>query len=282
MFYKIENNYFSAEINSIGAKLHSFKSKIDETEYIYQGNASFQVPILFPIVGNLLNGKYRLNGIEYSMPENGFMNTKEFRALNIEGDYALFLFESNEDTKLIYPFDFELYVSFKISDCRIKVIYEIINKNESEMYFSIGAQPGFKCNIGDSLVFEKKETLYGLKLDGNHILTKNITPILNHGKTLILREELFESDVLILNSYKSSTVTLKNRKCGYSVVLDYGNAPYLIICSKPEATFVSIAPCYGINDNYEEMNDISKKIGIQMLNKGERFRQIWSAKINIL
>lgn len=285
MFYKIENNYFSAEISSIGAELHSFKSKIDDIEYIWQGDDSIwssHAPILFPIVGQLLNGRYKYNGIEYYLPKHGFLRKKKFRVLSIEDNFASFMFDSNEETKSVYPFDFELHVNYKIKDNKLKVIYEVINKNEGVMYFSIGAHPGFNCNIGDNLVFEKKETLSTMRLDENLIITNEKVPILNQERVLNISSDIFNSDALIFTDYKSSIVTLKKIKDGHSVVIDYGNAPYLALWSKPGAPFVCIGPWYGINDNYEEKSEISEKNGIQKLNKGERFRQIWSAKINIL
>ena len=57
MFYKIENDYLSAEINDAGAELHSIYSKENDFEYLWGGNPDIwygQSPILFPIVGRLM------------------------------------------------------------------------------------------------------------------------------------------------------------------------------------------------------------------------------------
>ena len=39
MFYKIENEYYTAEVNSLGAELHSFKSKKTGKEFIWFGKS---------------------------------------------------------------------------------------------------------------------------------------------------------------------------------------------------------------------------------------------------
>ena len=58
MKHYIQNKNFSLQINEIGAKICSFKSKKTDLAYVWQGNKDFLVstaPVLFPIIGALNN-----------------------------------------------------------------------------------------------------------------------------------------------------------------------------------------------------------------------------------
>ena len=64
MIYNIENKDFSLSVKEMGAELNSFKSKKTGFEFIWGGNTDIwygQSPILFPIIGRLLDDKYKLN-----------------------------------------------------------------------------------------------------------------------------------------------------------------------------------------------------------------------------
>ena len=60
MFYKIENEFFTCEIDDMGAQLHSLKSKENGKEYIWYGKTEIwygQAPVLFPVIGQLIDDK---------------------------------------------------------------------------------------------------------------------------------------------------------------------------------------------------------------------------------
>ena len=70
MIYYAENENFVLGVKEMGAELTSLKSKKTGFEFIWNGNEEIwygQSPILFPIIGRLLDDKYRLNGKEYTM-----------------------------------------------------------------------------------------------------------------------------------------------------------------------------------------------------------------------
>ena len=54
MYYSIENEYLTAQIDDMGAQLHSLVTKDDGFEYLWQGNPDVwygQAPVLFPVIG---------------------------------------------------------------------------------------------------------------------------------------------------------------------------------------------------------------------------------------
>ena len=61
MTYYIENEYLVAGIKSAGAELTSIRSKESDFEFLWQGNPDVwygQSPVLFPIIGRVLDDKY--------------------------------------------------------------------------------------------------------------------------------------------------------------------------------------------------------------------------------
>ena len=91
---------------------------------MWQGNPDFwsgQDPILFPIIGRLLNDKYTLNGKEYSMPKHGLVRKQAFSLIEKKNDEMTFLITADDNTRAAYPFEFELYVNYILIDRNLEV-----------------------------------------------------------------------------------------------------------------------------------------------------------------
>ena len=88
MFYSIENEYLTAQIDDMGAQLHSLVTKDDGYEYLWQGNPDIwygQAPVLFPVIGQLFEDKFRYNGKEYPLAKHGFARKMLFEAADVDG-----------------------------------------------------------------------------------------------------------------------------------------------------------------------------------------------------
>lgn len=277
----IQNSTFAADINALGAELSSLRSAANGTQYLWQGDASVwsgRSPILFPIIGRLLDDKYRCRGREYSLPKHGFARTSVFSVSRITPDSAVFTLTDSPSTRACYPFSFRFEVHFQLTAEGIRVTHTVENRDDEEMYFSVGAHPGFNCDLGDTLVFEQAETLRTERIDENALLTGQTYPLLDNSDTITITPDLFVNDALFLSGYRSRRITLKCRR-GYAVEVDFGDAPFLGIWAKPAAPYVCIEPWYGINDSYEKKEDISQKRGILSLAPAKSFSFSWSARI---
>ena len=146
MNYEIKNEHIKAKIKSFGAELNSLQKCAEELEYIWQGDSKYwnrHSPILFPIVGRLKNDSYTYQNQKYNMTQHGFARDKEFEVIKNEADFMEFRLKSDEKTLEIYPFSFELYLSYKLEKNSLIVSYKVINKSDDKMLFSIGAHPVF-------------------------------------------------------------------------------------------------------------------------------------------
>ena len=97
------------QTTSLGAELTSIKYK--GKEYLHDETQFWdrKSPILFPIVGRLKDNKAIINGKEYEIFLHGFAKDMNFEEI----DKHFYKLISTNETLKQFPFNFELYVSYK-------------------------------------------------------------------------------------------------------------------------------------------------------------------------
>lgn len=281
MIYTVQNAYLKVRVAQFGAVLTSIQSQKSGHEFLWQGDKSVwngQSPILFPIIGKLLDDKCRIDGREYEIIRHGLARHREFQCIAERENELVFLQKSDEETKKAYPYDYELYITFTIDKNSLTVTHMVKNPNAKTMYFSLGAHPAFNCTLGDKLVFEKQETLVSERIDHDSVITGETDLILENSDTLLLTEHLFDKDALIFEGVQSDFVTLHREAARTKIRFTFGDAPFLAIWAKPAAPFVCIEPWYGVNDSYDRKDDFSEKRGIVALPAGGEFSFSWKAE----
>lgn len=281
MRHTIQNEALRVAVQDFGAVLTQVQSAKSGHEFLWQGDKSVwngQSPILFPIIGKLLDDKCRIDGKEYEIIRHGLARHRDFQCIAEGENELVFLQKSSDETKKSYPYDYELYITFTVNQNALTVTHTVKNPNEKTMYFSLGAHPAFNCALGDTLVFEKKETLQSERIDSDSVITGEKDWILENSDTLTLTAHLFDKDALIFENVQSDFVTLHCKAAKTKMRFTFSGAPFLAVWAKPAAPFVCIEPWYGINDSYEKKNDFSEKRGIVSLPAGETFAFSWTAE----
>lgn len=283
MMHYIENKFLKIAVKEKGAELSSFYSKEADFEYLWQGDEKFwlgQSPILFPIIGRLIDDKYTLFGKEYNLEKHGFARKTLWEFLGKGENYLKFRLSSNAETLEKYPFEFDLVVTFSINGKTLSVSHDVYNKGDKTMYFSLGAHPAFNCEMGDVLEFEKEENITKEKIDlEKALLMPEKFPMLQNEKEIVITEDIFNEDALILSGFQSDYITLKSDNHKRTVKVTFGGAPYLGIWAKPGAPYVCIEPWYGVNDTFEK-KDFNNKYQIRSLEKGGKFNFTWTAEVS--
>jgi len=269
VIHKLENEFTSATIKSLGAELSSFILKETGREYMWQADPAFwdrHSPLLFPIVGRLKNNTYRVGTTEYSLPQHGFTRDMEFTLVDSSATHCVFRLSSNSQTLAQYPYPFELDVCYTLEAQTLVVEYRVKNTSEQKMYFSIGAHPGFNCPdlLDYVLEFSEPETLPRLLVSDG--LIGDAVPFLENENMIALSPEYFREDAIVLPQPKSEFITLRNTKSDHYTTMGIAGFPYLLIWSLPTgAPFVCLEPWYGIADRIGADPDFTKKEGIQVL-----------------
>ena len=289
MNYEIKNEHIKAKIKSFGAELNSLQKIDEDLEYMWQGDSKYwnrHSPILFPIVGRLKNDSYTYQNQKYNMTQHGFARDKEFEVIKNEVDFIEFRLKSDEKTLEIYPFSFELYLSYKLEKSKLIVSYKVINKSDDKMFFSIGAHPAFNWCLKED---EKKEDYFiefeDLKQTKRYFLNdlgllykKEDLKIIDN--KIPLNEKLFKNDALVFNDLNIKIITLKNSNNENFVKLNFKNFPYLGIWSKPSGSpFICIEPWFGIADDENSIQNFEEKKGLITLKKDEVFSCFYSIEI---
>lgn len=279
--YSVENKSFALTVKQTGAELNSLKSNTTGREFIWQGDPdvwSGQSPILFPIVGRLLNDKYRLNGKEYTMTKHGVVRKKPFELIESTEDSLTFLKKDDEDSFKMYPYHFELYVKYELTEKGLKVTHTVVNTNDDVMYFSFGAHPGFNCNMGDTVEFDTPQTLSTERIDVTRdVLTDETYPLLNNEQAITVTEDIFKNDAIILSGYTDNAVTINTSGCKIRFAV---TSPLLGMWAKPGAPYVCIEPWWGIDDDAHEKADFSQKRGVMSLDAGSSRDFVWEVEIS--
>lgn len=149
---KMENERLCIEISEHGAEVTRIYDKKKETELLWEGNPTYwkrHSPILFPNVGKTYKNKVKINGISYPTSGHGFARDNDFKCICTKPDKAAFLFSSGEETKEVYPFDFELIVTYILKENSLIVKWEVHNTGDDDMYFTIGGHPAFRFQKAD-------------------------------------------------------------------------------------------------------------------------------------
>lgn len=272
MLTKLSNNEIEVEISTLGAELRSIIK--DGVQLLWQGDPAFwkgRAPVLFPICGGLKDGKYIFDGVEYNLPRHGFARNMEFELEQSSEDKAVFLLKSNNETKSVYPFDFELRIIYTLISSAIKVDYEVKNIGNNPMYYSIGSHEAYACPEGIeeySVLFENAENLNSPILE-DALITYNTFNVGENTKELPLKTELFKYDTLIFENIKSKKVTLKNRKTGKERKLEFSDFDNLLIWTVPGAGYVCLEPWCGLADFAGSNYDLTIKKGINKLEVGK-------------
>lgn len=281
MVYSAENSKFTFAVKEMGAELNSLKSKETGIEYIWCGNTDIwygQSPILFPIIGRLLDDKYTLDGKEYTMEKHGIVRKKPFTLVEKTEDSLTFIQTDDEASLKNYPYKFELRVKFQLTECGLKVTHTVTNKNDTVMYYSFGAHPGFNCEIDDYLEFNKDTSLLTERIDHDSILIDDTFPVTMDGNKVELTKDLFVEDALILSTFNTDSISIKSNSHNRVVKFDF-NSPFLGIWAKPNAPYVCLEPWWGVNDSYHKVTDFSEKRGIMALNAHESKEFTWEVSI---
>jgi galactose mutarotase-like enzyme len=282
----ITSGALTAEIDPLGAQLSSLKNRA-ALELLWDGDPKVwagRAPLLFPIVGVLAGGTYRVGSKSFQLPRHGFARGKMFSIENTSSSAAKFRLSADAASLQVYPFLFELEVSYVISGTTLSVTTQISNQGKEEMPASFGYHPGFRWPLPFGrqrsehfIDFEMDEPAAIRRIDSAGLLTaeRHPTPII--GRRLNLTDSLFQNDVIIFDDIKSRSVSYGSAegpriKIGFpdapGAAAPGAAAPYLGIWTKPNAPFICIEPWHGFTDPEGFSGDFKDKPGIFVLSAG--------------
>ncbi len=283
MDIELENNDLKIMVRSKGAELRLLQEKKDGTDYLWNGDPSwwkYCSPILFPIVGKVKNGKYKVDGKVYELPQHGLGRISEFELVNKTTDSVSFKLRYSDETLKVYPYKFELTVSYVLTGKSVNVTWRVDNLDDREINFSIGAHPALRCpivageNFSDCyLDFHGEEHCENMKTDADVLFLHEREKDLDSDK-MNLSYDIFKDGVHVFDNLKTGSITLRSTKSKKAITLSAPSYPYMGIWSpeKGGAPFVCVEPWYGHADYADFDGDFKDKEGVIALEKGKSFK----------
>lgn len=285
---QLQNTKLKANFSELGAELTSLVNLTTGKEIMWQGNPDFwggQSPVLFPTVGALKDDRYIFDGQTYEMPRHGFARRKVFEVKNSSENEVIFQLNSDDETLAFYPFEFSLEIRYTLTENKLTVSYQVKNKSEKEMYFSLGAHPGFAVDTENGLKYDDYEIAFSddeqLEIHPlmDNLISKETQTIELKNKALPLSYELFANDALVMTTMKSKELILRNNQNENQVIFTFSNFPYFGIWAAKNADFVCLEPWQGIADLEDHNQELTEKFGILKLGINEEWKGDWAVEI---
>lgn len=286
MFYTIHNSKMTIQINSLGAQLWSVKDT-EGREYLWQGDESYwrnRATNLFPFCGRQTEGKYQYQGKTYEMMIHGFAKQYEYTVAEHSGQHLVLSLAANEETKAMYPFDFEYRVHFTLEEKTLKICYEVQNTGNSTMYFALGGHPGFFVPMEEGLSYDdyevqfEKERIEKVVVSPEYFVTEETIPAPEiHHSVMKLAHSLFDNDAIILKDAGTSVI-LHSPKATKKLRVTYPDMKFLAFWHTPQtdAPFLCIEPWTSLPARQGVIEDLEKKSDLVALPSGQSYQNHWS------
>lgn len=272
----LSDGQLSARIDPLGAQLSELKDAAGR-DLLWGGDASVwagRAPLLFPIVGALAGGEYRVEGKSYRLPRHGFARVSTFQVVDASPSSASFRLKADDATLQVYPFPFELDVRYALDGATLSITALVRNPGERKMPASFGYHPAFRWPLpfgqerADHFIeFAAAESSPVRRLDAAGLLLPDRYPTPVEHRRLALSDALFADDVLIFDDLRSRGVTY-GAHYGPRLRVSFPDSPYLGLWSKPQAGFVCIEPWHGVADPQGFSGNFSAKQGVEMVLPG--------------
>lgn len=279
---KIQNNHFCLGISPIGAELDFLY--VNDVNILWQKNALWgrQSPVLFPIIGSLKDGYYLYENQRYEMPVHGFVKDKSFVVEQSTSNVLRLVTKHTEETLQMYPFKFELSITYALIHKTLKVILEVKNIDDKPIYFSIGMHPGFSY-YGLRDFFEEK---FGLLFHPTSVPFVNFSPTFVSGlEEHQIKEQSFEELSKVLMEKRTlcyeglNAIEIKSKN--KSILIENDMSHLAFWQKNPEnPEFICIEPWHGLPDFEDTDHDIEHKKNLTKLDVEQVFTT--SFQISIL
>ena len=267
---KVRSAALTAEVNPLGAQLSILRDR-EGRDLLWNGDAAVwagRAPILFPIVGSLAGGTYTLGGKHFALSRHGFARGKPFEVVATTPSSATFRLRADDSTLAVYPFPFELEVSYVLASSTLSVTASVRNTGSEALPASLGFHPGLLWPLpygapraAHFIEFEADEPAPIRRINADGLLKAERLPTPIATRRLTLTDELFRDDVVILD-------TLRSRSLRYGAIngpqidVRFPDAQYLGLWTKPGAPFICIEPWQGITDPAGFSDDFTRKPGV--------------------
>lgn len=265
MFYTIKNDKIALTVNSCGAEItHLVHEGVERIWQNDNGSWDGHAFTLFPVCGH---STVVIDGKDYNMPPHGFVYHAEWTLFDNKEDSLTFMIASSEDTKKVYPFDFEYYVTYKISGDTLYITHEMKNtSNDKPLYFGCGGHESF--NVKEDLKnygieFEVEETPTWYQEDDIFVYVEKNSHVYDRVKYFDFPTDYISGErTLIFGDIKSEKLYLKKNDGQILAEIGFKGFSNMLFWRPEGSKMICIEPWINMPDmKGEETKEFSAKKG---------------------
>ena len=265
MIYGISNGILTAMVSTLGGELISVRK--DGKERIWQNdNGSWRghAPILFPVSGDCT---MIVDGKQYPIKKHGFAKNSEFYLVGMSKEEITLGFKSSEETKTVYPYDFEFHVTYRVKGATLEIFYDVFNPSEAPMYAMCGCHESYALQdeVGKyEAIFNENEVFDSYIYDGAQAGIKHQIVNFGEGKRIALPQKFLNTECLIFKDVNSTEVTLKKIGGGKIAKLKFEGFKNFLFWHPLGSKMICMEPWHNLPDFIDEKNiEFSLKNGAQ-------------------
>lgn len=290
----IKRGGLTAAIDSMGAQLTSLA--LNGNEYLWQGDPAFwgkHAPILFPIVGSLRNNTATSAAGTCEMPRHGLARIVEHKLVEVSEDGSSVTYEITDTSESLkaFPFHFKLNMTYALTgDAILTQTFAVTNTGDVDLPFSVGGHPAFNVPApgAEDEAFEDYELAFTeawtneapiitpdglMTFEGSYKAPDN-------SDVLPITHRSFDNDAIMFTDTPGSTLTLRGRKSGHGVKIDFEGFKYIGVWSAAnDAPFVALEPWTGHTTMDTEGDVFEHKVNTITLAPGETDKRSFSVTL---
>lgn len=265
----ITSGDLSADVSPIGAELHRLDDATGNA-LLWDGDPAWwasHAPMLFPIVGELSEGRFLHRGRSWNLQRHGFIRTTEFALVHRSAASVTLRLESNEATRAMWPFEFRLDITHTLTGSTLTTTAVVTNTGDETMPTAFGFHHAFRWPLpwggprdAHTIRFAQPEPAPIHRIDAAGLVRPEPLPTPVVGDVLHLDDELFRDGVLIFDRPGSRSLVYAGAS-GSRLRIDHPGMPHLGIWTKPGAGYVCIEPWQGYADPVGAPGEIAQKPG---------------------
>ena len=281
---ELKNEQLTILVAEMGAELQSVKDSKGR-EYMWQAGEKWprHSPILFPIVCSVNNDTYLVDGKAYHLPRHGFARDTMFSVVSQSESKVTLALHESADTLKVYPYRFNLAITYRLDDNRIHVIWHVENTDSREIHFQIGGHPAFNVPGGKlegQIRLDNDEPMDVLKsyIDGSHDMVEE--PLEADRGVIEICNNFFRNDSVKIHKSQTHRAVLMDTNGEPAVTVDY-KTPVCAFWSPfdKQAPFVCIEPWYGLGDPRDVKGEFKDKPLMNHLLPGASFMSRYTITI---
>lgn len=247
----LDNGDLRIEVAARGAELRSLQTP-GGVEWLWQGDPAWwtgRSPLLFPVVGRSPQDQVRIGGTQFPMKPHGFARTLDFEIAGQNAVQVDFKLRPNETTRMSYPFDFDLTMTYRLEGGALWIAAALANRGDRPMPAQFGFHPAFNWPLPGasgaehSVVLEDGNPSACYRLDADKLLLRTPEPTPFVDGRLVPAPAMFEADAMIFLDSVGSRMRFEGGAAQLDILVE--NLPHLGIWQKPGAPYLCIEPWQG-------------------------------------